>query len=44
MNKQDGMHYAPTGKPQPVVKPGEFIIARVLTRSWPYLRHVQRVD
>ena len=27
MNKHDGMHYAPTGKPQPVVKPGEFIIA-----------------
>ena len=27
MNKQDGMHYAPTGKPQPVVKPGEFVIA-----------------
>ena len=27
MNKHDGMHYAPTSKPQPVVKPGEFIIA-----------------
>ena len=27
MNKHDGMNYAPTGKPQPVVKPGEFIIA-----------------
>lgn len=27
MNKHDGMHYAPTGKPQPVVRPGEFIIA-----------------
>ncbi|MBJ9571124.1 Gfo/Idh/MocA family protein [Citrobacter braakii] len=27
MNKQDGMHYAPTGKPQPVVEPGEFVIA-----------------
>ena len=27
MNKQDGMNYAPTGKPQPVVKPGEFVIA-----------------
>lgn len=27
MNKHDGMNYAPTGKPQPVVMPGEFIIA-----------------
>jgi len=27
MNKQDGMNYAPKGKPQPVVQPGEFIIA-----------------
>ena len=27
MNKTDGMNYAPTGKPQPVVKPGEFVIA-----------------
>jgi len=27
MNKQDGMHYAPTGKPQPVVEPGEFVMA-----------------
>lgn len=27
MNKQDGMHYAPTGKPQPVVEPSEFVIA-----------------
>lgn len=24
---QDGMNYAPKGKPQPVVKPGEFVIA-----------------
>lgn len=29
MNKQDGMHYAPTGKPQPVVVPGEFVFAAV---------------
>jgi Predicted dehydrogenases and related proteins len=27
MNKADGMNYAPKGKPAPVVKPGEFIIA-----------------
>lgn len=27
MNKQDGMNYAPIGKPQPVVKPDEFVIA-----------------
>ncbi|MGL4726467.1 MAG: Gfo/Idh/MocA family protein [Scandinavium sp.] len=27
MNKNDGMNYAPTGKPQPVVKPGEFVFA-----------------
>ncbi|MCS2160211.1 Gfo/Idh/MocA family oxidoreductase [Scandinavium sp. H11S7] len=27
MNKNDGMNYAPTGKPQAVVKPGEFIFA-----------------
>lgn len=27
MNNKDGMNYAPTGKPQPVVKPGEFVIA-----------------
>jgi len=27
MNKNDGMNYAPTGKPQPVVKPGEFMFA-----------------
>lgn len=27
MNKNDGMNYAPVGKPQPVVAPGEFIIA-----------------
>lgn len=27
MNKKDGMNYAPTGKPQPVVKPGEFVFA-----------------
>jgi len=26
-NKADGMNYAPRGKPNPVVKPGEFIIA-----------------
>jgi len=25
--KSDGMNYAPKGKPQPVVKPGEFLIA-----------------
>jgi predicted dehydrogenase len=27
--KSDGMHYAPRGKPRPVVKPGEFIFAAV---------------
>ncbi|MCS2165057.1 Gfo/Idh/MocA family protein [Scandinavium manionii] len=27
MNKNDGMNYAPTGKPQAVVKPGEFVFA-----------------
>lgn len=27
MNKNDGMNYAPSGKPQPVVKPGEFVFA-----------------
>ena len=27
--KSDGMNYAPQGKPNPVVKPGEFIIAAV---------------
>ena len=25
--KADGMSYAPQGKPQPVVKPGEFVFA-----------------
>lgn len=29
MQKSDGMYYAPTGKPDPVVKPGEFIVAAV---------------
>ncbi|EGG34298.1 oxidoreductase, NAD-binding domain protein [Paenibacillus sp. HGF5] len=29
MQKSDGMNYAPKGKPSPVVKPGEFIIAAV---------------
>src|SRR5204863_1670038 len=27
--KSDGMNYAPQGKPQPVVQPGEFIFAAV---------------
>ena len=27
--KKDGMNYAPKGKPSPVVKPGEFVIAAV---------------
>mgnify|MGYP001197138655 FL=1 len=27
MQKHDGMNYAPKGKPNPVVKPGEFVIA-----------------
>lgn len=27
MNKNDGMNYAPVGKPQPVVKEGEFVFA-----------------
>ena len=27
MNSKDGMNYAPTGKPAPVVGPGEFVIA-----------------
>ena len=25
--KSDGMNYAPQGKPQPVVRPGEFVFA-----------------
>ncbi|WP_058302093.1 Gfo/Idh/MocA family protein [Gorillibacterium timonense] len=29
MNKNDGMNYAPVGKPQPVVKPGEFVFAAI---------------
>ena len=29
MDKKDGMSYAPKGKPSPVVKPGEFVIAAV---------------
>lgn len=29
MNKQDGMNYAPKGKPDPVVKEGEFCIAAI---------------
>ncbi|MFB5761233.1 Gfo/Idh/MocA family protein [Paenibacillus medicaginis] len=29
MDKKDGMNYAPVGKPMPVVKPGEFVIAAI---------------
>lgn len=29
MNKNDGMNYAPKGKPSPVVKDGEFVIAAI---------------
>ena len=29
MNVSDGMNYAPHGKPQPVVKPGEFVFSAV---------------
>ena len=29
MQRSDGMNYAPTGKPAPVVKPGEFVFAVV---------------
>ena len=29
MQKADGMNYAPKGKPQPVVKPGEFVFSAV---------------
>jgi len=29
MNRNDGMNYAPVGKPQPVVKPGEFVFAAI---------------
>ena len=29
MQNSDGMHYAPKGKPAPVVKPGEFVFAAV---------------
>lgn len=29
MQVSDGMNYAPTGKPDPVVKPGEFKIAAI---------------
>ncbi len=28
-DNRDGMHYAPKGKPAPVVKPGEFVIAAI---------------
>ena len=27
MNRMDGMHYAPQGRPKPVVKPGEFVFS-----------------
>ena len=29
MNKNDGMNYAPVGKPQPVVREGEFVFAEI---------------
>jgi len=29
MQKSDGMHYAPVGKPNPVVKPGQFVFAAI---------------
>ena len=29
MNKGEGMNYAPVGKPDPVVKPGEFVFAAI---------------
>ncbi len=29
MGSNDGMNYAPVGKPKPVVKPGEFVIAAI---------------
>ncbi len=29
MQKNDGMNYAPKGRPRPVVKPGEFVIAAI---------------
>ena len=29
MNRSDGMNYAPTGKPAPVVKPGEFVFSAI---------------
>ncbi|NLD02141.1 MAG: Gfo/Idh/MocA family oxidoreductase, partial [Clostridiales bacterium] len=29
MNRADGMNYAPTGKPRPVVGPGEFVFSAV---------------
>ncbi len=29
MGNNDGMNYAPVGKPKPVVKPGEFVIAAI---------------
>lgn len=29
MNKMDGMNYAPKGKPEPVVKPGEFVFSAI---------------
>lgn len=29
MQKKDGMNYAPKGKPNPVVEPGEFVIAAI---------------
>ena len=29
MGNKDGMNYAPKGRPEPVVKPGEFVIAAI---------------
>ena len=29
MDKRDGMNYAPVGRPDPVVKPGEFTFAAI---------------
>lgn len=29
MGNNDGMNYAPVGKPKPVVKPGEFVITAI---------------
>lgn len=44
MNALDGMNYAPKGKPEPVVKEGEFYFAYHVSGSRSHQRHVQWPD